>query len=71
MAGAFRSEVLAIQKLRAKYPDAGQKTLASQIVARNFLNDEDRKTAADTGSRTFYSVYSVIRRHDAKQLATV
>lgn len=69
MSSAFHSEVLAIQKLRAKYPDIGQSTLARKIKNSTFETEADNVLALNAGSvgRPLLSIYSVIRRYDAKQ----
>lgn len=81
MAGKMSSEVLAIQNLREQFPHMSQSRLAKRIVASRtgktfggmppFNADENVVLAKNAGTRTFYSVYSVIRRYDAKRkLAT-
>lgn len=65
MAGQFKSEVLAIRALRAKFPTVGPYVLAKQITNRSFAAAEDNTTANGVGSRTRLSTLSVIRRYDA------
>lgn len=64
MSSAFRSELLAINSLRAKFPGVGQRTLATQIVNRDFVAGDDKATARNTGQRSFASTYAAIRRYD-------
>lgn len=66
MSGAFKSEVLAINALRAKFPGLGQRTLARKINTRDFTDSADKQQANNVGSRSYASTYATIRRYDAK-----
>ena len=67
MSSLFKSELLAITALRAKFPNMGQRTLARRIVNREFTEEGDRTQAANVGVRSYASTYAAIRRIDAKQ----
>jgi hypothetical protein len=64
--GQYADEVAAIESLRAKNPKTGQKQLARQIQARNFVTTEEQKLSGKTLGRTLLSIYSVIRRYDKR-----
>lgn len=74
---SYRTELAAIEKIRAAYPKEPQRTLAKRIIARShFIGDEarDAATASGGGIRPFFAIYSVIRRYDKRikaALATV
>lgn len=68
MPSQYPEELAAIRKLRAKYPAVPAKKLTMRINTRDFKGD-DLATANGASSRSFYSIYSVIRRYDAKQKA--
>lgn len=63
---AFEKELTRIHNIRKAHPTYGPYTLARKI-RRGEVNDQGTTVA----SRPFYSTYSVIRRYDAKQKATV
>jgi hypothetical protein len=74
MARKFATEVAAIESLRKTYATRPALALAKQIYARTFAVPSERDLAT-TGAgynrygpdiRTVYSIYSVIRRYDAK-----
>ena len=72
---AMREEKTAIQSLRSLFSDRPQKTLAKQIRERNiggqFGSDPIvRGFLAKCGYRGVLSIYSVIRRYDAKNKVT-
>jgi len=66
----FPFEVAAIQAIRTRNPNVGQKTLARKIVNRDFTEKSiDYSDSRKAYWRSFLSVYSVIRRFDAKAKA--
>lgn len=72
MAG-FSDEVAAIRRIVGRNPGVGAFRLARRIKTRDFLFDSrDYEDAGYSGliSRTFLSVYSVVRRHRAGIKAT-
>lgn len=62
MPSRYPEELDAIVAARKADPKVGAKTLAKQLYADNGLG-------GSLMGRTFYSIYSVIRRYDAKQKA--
>jgi len=66
MSTQIEPEVNAVNKLRAKYRNVGQRTLARRITERDFDNLEDRQlsVAASPVSCPEATTYSRIRRFD-------
>lgn len=54
----------AIRNLRRSFKNVPQRTLAKRIVSGNIPNWRHLKDEI-TSSRSFYSVYSIIRKHDS------
>lgn len=67
----LKAERDAIITLRKTYPDMPAKRLAKKIFSRDFgIYSDDFRTAHRSSFRPLLSIYSVIRRFDAKQSVT-
>lgn len=72
MSAAYRDELSAIHQLRDFYPNMPRRRLARKIAEQTFTMTRNKKlaeTATAGGERSFFSVYSALRRYDAKRLA--
>ena len=69
--GPYSGEVKAIVTLRKFHPKLGPFKLASQIKDRELVTKRDQKQLERCYFRSFYSIYSVIRRYDAGTLKPV
>lgn len=77
MAKKYADEVAAIRKIRDMFPTRPALALAKQIYGSKFpLDSAEQKLSYDatmgydreTGIRSVLSVYSVLRRHDARRI---
>lgn len=73
MGKIYASEITAIESLRAQRPSDKQMTLAKNIRKGNFTDPNQKSLAASVtaNGRSVLSIYSVIRRFDAKVKALV
>jgi hypothetical protein len=64
--GILEAERMAIIALRKRYPNEGARKLAKRIFSRQGFGHDDAALVLTIGHRPELSIYSVIRRHDAK-----
>ena len=66
---SFAAEHSAIKRLRGMYPQEGPWILARRIRSNSFCGGSraEKLAVVIPSGRTLYSIYSVIRRYDARR----